>query len=532
VFVDNSRVVTLTSATNNGNTAAVYLGWSGTPGNLAVRDSALLNVGAAITVGTTGSNPSTMVVSNGASVSANVVGINCTIGNNYAPGNGVTVSGDNSKWTGQRSIYVGLGTDTSNFLIVADGAVVSVTSEISVGYGSSAAGNYLLVDSGTVTGTVNVGWNSGAKDNYVKIDNGGSVINTGNTRVGQGAGANGNYVLVTGTGSLWRTTGQLMLGSVVTAFSNSIVVSNGGSLVSPTGTTTINATNNYILVDGGTLVNGSVLQVGNLANNFGNYILVRKGGLFEVTNRIDVGKSSDASSVSNAVRIADGGVFQFTSATPDIRLYNTGSTGNAIVMDSGTLSYRGITNGTLPNLTNNTGTTYVGKFTWPAGAANAFRLNDCFATNSQVGGYTFAYNASDGKQYARLELVNGTTELRGQPVTIGSGGTLYVDQTAATLRSSLTLAEGATLAVGATNGLSVTVTAGLTVNGAGTLVLPAELAKDAAFKLIDVTGGGVTGGGNLSSWMDASGKYKLVLKNTTEVWVASKPPRGTLIRVY
>jgi len=296
--------------------------------------------------------------------------------------------------------------------------------------------------------------------------------------------------------------------------------------------TTINATNNYILVDGGTLSNGSLIQIGNATNDFGNSIVVRKGGLFEVATRIDTGKSADASSMSNVVRIAEGGILQFPSATPAINIYNTGDTGNGVIMESGSLAYQGIKSGTLPNLTNNTGTTYAGKFTWPPGTTNGFRLNDCIATNSQAGGYTFAYNASDGKQYARLEMVNGTTELRGQPVTIGSGGALYVERTAATLRcSQTTLAAGATLAVGATNGLSVTVTGGLTFGSAGTLVLPAELAKDAEFKLIDAAGG-VTGGAYLSSWTDADGKHKLTLKNTTEVWVAPKAARGTLIRVH
>ena len=544
VFIDNSRVVTLSNATNNGNTAAVNLGWSGKPGNLVVSDFALLNVGAGIAVGTTGANPSSMVVNNGGSVSVNVASLDCNIANGYAPGNGVTVSGANSTWTGQRSIYVGRGSDTNNFLVVADGAVVSVTSEINVGYGTSSAGNYLLVDSGTVTGTVNVGWNGKASGNYVKIDNGGKLINPGNTRVGQGAGANGNYVLVTGTGSLWRTSGQLMLGSVASAYSNSIVVSNGGFLDSPTGTTTINATNNYILIDGGTWVNGNLIQVGSVANDFGNAVLVRKGGLLQINSRIDVGKSADATSISNTVRIADGGIVQFVGATPAINIYNTGATGNGVTITNGTLSYKGVRFASSVDLLGrNKGATYEGKFTWDG--ANTLRLNDASVSNTTA--YTFAATA-DPKNYVGLELVEGTTSIAANPVTFGATGSLLISNTVATVSgvctvngtlalhaseaafsSGLTLVAGATLAVGSTNGLSVAVTGGLTVSGAGTLVLPEGLAKNAEFKLFNVSGS-VPSAGTLRSWTDAAGKFRLILKNTSEVWIAPQPPKGTMIQ--
>jgi autotransporter-associated beta strand protein len=604
--VTNTSTLTViganTLALTNATIGQINIGINGSSaGNLIIPTNGVVNQGGNVTLNMDAG--SSLVITNGGVLkngrqnnAAPVVGASSGSSNNYA-----LVSGAGSLLLGvgaNQSFSVGAGANSwNNRMVVNDGASATYTSPanalyFSVGGGNGSYSNTLLFDNSTFFGNFTyantIGTGAGAHDNSLIVTNGAvmtspsgqayvvpyavggvssynnSIIVAGTNASGQkatlnfghgnqfytlligyGSGSYSNYLVVgaggqaIGYNSASAYRGSMWIGWATNAFGNYAVVTNGGAVYIRgtsqylgVGSYAPACSNNYLVVDGAgsyvSVSNACAVWVGVAPNAVGNYILLRNGGLLEGVS-FSVGYN-DPTTTGNAITNS-GGILQFTTATPTIAITNAAG-GNGIVMDSGTLSYRGIQSGTLPNLTNNTGTAQTGLFTWPAGTTNAFRLNNCIASNSVVGGYTFAYNASDGKQYARLELVNGMTELRGQPVTIGAGGTIYFDQTAATLRSGVTLAAGATIAVGATNGLSVTVTGGLTVGSEGTLVLPEGLAKDAEFKLISVSGGILTGEGNLSSWTDTTGwKYKLVLKNTTEVWVAPQSPKGTMIQI-
>jgi hypothetical protein len=479
VNVYSNCTVTLNNATNTGSSGALTIGGTTTAqgaGKLVVAGSGLLNLGSATF---SMYQNSALVITNGGSVTTNVTGIILNIDGASSGQNNsyVLVAGQDSKLT-LAIIYICRATSTNNYMVVSNGAsvTVSATTGLNVGYGANSFGSYLLVGKdGTVTATVNIANSSGAMSNYVMIADGGQLINPSNTRIGQGAGANANSVVVTGTGSVWNTSGTVYPGAVVSAYNNSIVVSNGGLWAASASGPTIAGTNNYILIDGGTATNGLYMQVGIAANDFGNYVLVRNGGLLQVP-RIDVGKNADASSMSNTVRIADGGVLQFLATTPAINLYNTGSTGNEIVMTNATLSYRGVRAGSTVNLLGqNKGATYEGKFTWLG--ANTFRLNDSSVSNTTT--YTFEATA-DPKNYVGLEMVEGTTYLAANPVTVGPTGKLLLSNTTATVSGACTMNgtmtirdSTATFSGGLTNGGLLTgsgVISGLvTVAASGTL---------------------------------------------------------------
>lgn len=170
------------------------------------------------------------------------------------------------------------------------------------------------------------------------------------------------------------------------------------------------------------------ITVADTAGATGNGIRLASGGLLEaISSGILLGHAANSGNyVTNS-----GGILQFASATPTITINNSG--GNKIVMDSGTLSFRGLTS-TLDLLNRNAGATYEGKFTWQG--ANKFRLNNSALNNTTA--YTFE-DTADPKHYAGLEMVDGTTALTANPLTISStGGSMLFSNTTATVSGAFT----------------------------------------------------------------------------------------------
>ena len=73
---------------------------------------------------------------------------------------------------------------------------------------------------------------------------------------------------------------------------------------------------------------------------------------------------------------------------------------------------------------------------------NTFRLNS--ATNSGTIDQTYTFAPGTATNFARLELVNGSTYRNGR-VTIGANGSLYLSGGASTISSVLTAAPSSTL---------------------------------------------------------------------------------------
>ncbi|MEI6653673.1 MAG: autotransporter-associated beta strand repeat-containing protein [Verrucomicrobiota bacterium] len=136
-----------------------------------------------------------------------------------------------------------------------------------------------------------------------------------------------------------------------------------------------------------------------------------------------------------------------------------------IRMDGGTLSYKDVT-GVNMNRNQETATTAdVMDLTWAGD--NAFRLNNSTATD--LGTYMLASSTATGtsKNFARLELINGTTSVaRALTVNGNRDGAILFDSTTATLTNGVTL-TGATATFTA-SGAPSTLTGG--VGGSGSLV--------------------------------------------------------------
>ena len=227
----------------------------------------------------------------------------------------------------------------------------------------------------------------------------------------------------------------------------------------------------------------------------------------------------------------------------------TTNAGNSITMNGGTLGCRGIQTGTLPNLTDNLGATGVGAFIWQGN--NTFRLDNCFATNTVAGGYTFGSGQPNGsKNYTRLELVNGTSKLLGTvPVTIAGTGSLLVSNTTATINCAFTNNGTLTITNSTLNLLNGTFGEGSTVNWmntnsqinvTGTLNLPAVMIVNVGqvspygpngtvlFNATAFSGPGAT---NLNGWVITGSRpdTRAVLING-QVQLTS--PTGLILRLY
>ena len=130
-------------------------------------------------------------------------------------------------------------------------------------------------------------------------------------------------------------------------------------------------------------------------------------------------------------------MFQFTNAAPTI----TSDTFGNFSITNGTVSFRAITNA---DVTCNQGVKALRSDTvmsW-TGTSNTFRLNN--ATNSGTIDQTYTFAPGTATNFARLELVNGSTYRNGR-VTIGANGSLYLSGGASTISSVLTAAPSSTL---------------------------------------------------------------------------------------
>lgn len=477
---------------------------------------------------------------------------------------------------------------SGNSMLVTNGSQVFVNSTLIVGDSAANANNNSLVITGTnslvkVTGnTVRLGWNA-SMNNLLKVDAGGVLIATNSSGVSIGGNNNAsrnaynNSVVVTNEGSLLAN--YIKVGVGAGATSNSMVIADGGlvfcgavsyigsdsytndfgnfvTISSSTtnksvwsmgnaqltvGNTATCVGNHLNVLGGGMVTNISTLAIGTTLGGSANFVDLSGGGLLEVNTGITVGLGSN-NSLTN-----QGGILQFTKAAPTI---TTNAGGNVIVMNGGTLGYRGIQSGTLPNLTDNLGTTGVGRFIWQGN--NTFRLDNCFATNTVAGGYTFGTGQPNGsKNYTSLELVNGTTKLLGTvPVTIASTGSLLVFNTTASIsgaftnNGSLTITNS-TLALlnGGTFGQSSTVnwmSTNSQVNVTGTLNLPAVMTVNVGLGssyrpngevLFTATGFSGPGAASLNGWVitgTRSGTYAVISNGQVQL----KTPAGSLIRFY
>lgn len=439
------------SLTNGGPVADIYrvtLGASTAAagaGTLVVSNNVTLSVTNTIYVGSSsaGGGNGTLRIAAGATLTVTNPSATCIflVGNGgSSPGAGSKIIVDNATLNVQRSLSYNNGGQSGSQIVVTNGgqtvfaqiATAGTNNQVYVGGtnangvtsvatianygGSSGYTNSLIVAQG---GIVNLkAQDISGQGCYLLVTNGGKVVYTGavNTDyyLGYDASSTGNYIRVSGSDANGTR-------STLDAGGNSLRISHHVS-------TSTNSTGNYLQVDnGGAITNLARIDLGSASLLHSNFVNVISGGLLELgsSGTLNIGNTS---STGNYVRVSDGGILQFATANPAaITIGNKNSDlaqGNAVIINSGTLSYRGITTGTLPSLTGNqaaSGGVSTNNIYWSG--QNTFRLDSCYATNTLAGGYVFTNNGN-GYNYVGLEMVNGPSAIRGKGVTIGGGSLL------------------------------------------------------------------------------------------------------------
>ncbi len=451
-----------------------------------------------LTVGNVAGVRAMLTITNG-SVSSSIPGLyqNFVGTGNGANSNLVVVSGINAVWNpGNKEIYIGntgasgnvvrvenggiitnvilrlSSASTGNGLIITNGGMAFQSDDSSIGEQSGGGSNYVIVAGRGATLNLgammsHIGYAGNTSGNSMRVDQGGIVTN-GAIAVGDGASV-GNYMIITNGGQVFVNAANNTIGRIAGCSYNWVTV--GGANGSTNALWSFSAqdlnigklasTGNVLNVTSGGDVKGiTTLTVGAVINSNTNGVRLTGGGLLEVTTGITLGF---ATSYGNYVTNS-GGVLQFTTATPAIALAGAAN-GNAIVMDSGTLSYCNAS--AVVNVTNNwavTGTG-IGTNTIKWQGANKLRLDNSIATNSLATVYTFANNRGP-TNYVGLELLNGTTAIRGNGITIdgNNGGSLLFSSTAASVINGVALTGSVPVTVSGSCSLTGT------VSGAGSLI--------------------------------------------------------------
>jgi T5SS/PEP-CTERM-associated repeat protein len=288
-------------------------------------------------VGWSGSGNS-VVVSNGGHVSSGGV----SLGASYNPtssNNSVLVTGPGSVWsnTAETSFAIGGGCASNNLVISNGGKVVTPCLTRYLCRTILACSSALVSDPGSV-------WNCGdalmvdccytiEHGSSLVISNGGQVVSLTAT---VGDTAPSNIVVVTGTGSVWNCGNELDVGYSASA-GNRVVVSEGGHVVC--GSTFVGlyyvSTNNYLLVtDPGSALNGSVYLGGDQYSNpgaSGNSLVISNGGQV-------VSGDGTLSSGSTALVTGSGSLWNIRSNLWMTSSFNNQGLSNSLVIAGGSVS--------------------------------------------------------------------------------------------------------------------------------------------------------------------------------------------------
>ena len=234
-------------------------------------------------------------------------------------------------WDGD--LVVGSSNTYADVLLIQNGGALlsSGDSYLSYNFHSgldvSSSNNFVLVTGpGSVWSNANglyVG--IGGIGNNLVISNGGAVFDYLAT-LGPYATSSNNSVLVTGPGSVWNSDGVYFYGG-----SNSLVVSEGGQLVS--GGADVEGGGDSVLVTGSGSVwsNASYLRVGYVGDNL---LVVSNGAQIVVGNDLSLGEEDEDNSASNSLLIANGG--QVTSVSGWVGS-NEGGYDTVLVTDTGSV---------------------------------------------------------------------------------------------------------------------------------------------------------------------------------------------------
>jgi T5SS/PEP-CTERM-associated repeat protein len=291
-----------------------------------------------------------LVISNGGMI--NNQGRTLVVG--FEPGsdnNHVTVTGSGSIWT-NGGFFVGTSGSGNSLLIGDGGAVFSVYGFVSgAAFGSFYGSNdcVIITGSGSVWNIGNEGFELGVDGapfgNSVVITNGGALISSFSLVTGAS-----NSVVVTDSGSVWSNQDNLDIGiSSDSGGENTLVIENGGNVFDGEGRigtgnlgNQTSHDNNVIVAGTGSLWNNSSAFADSGAlyvgdTGFGNSLVISNSGqVFDASGAI----GSQPGSSSNSVRVVGDGVWENGALT----VGDQGSS-NSLVIDGGTVSATSLTVG-------------------------------------------------------------------------------------------------------------------------------------------------------------------------------------------
>ena len=399
----------------------------------------------------TGQNSSNvaLIITNGGTIQngSGIIG-----GNSSSSGNSVIVTGSNATWNNYLNLQVG-SYGSRNSLVISNGAAVSNQAAF-VGYDSASSTNSVLV-----TGS-NSSWNNGdqlfvgysGSSNSLVVSNGGTV-NAAQVTLGYGYFSSCNLVQVSGPGSILSIANFSGISIGLDGDSNSLVISNGGTLNSMSGTIGYDSpsSNNSVTITGSNSIwtNGTDLYIGQYGA--GNSLVISNGGVMADQTGI-IGY--DTTSTNNRVTIT--GSNSIWSNQGSVTIGEAG-TGTLTVANGGAVSASSIV---IADQVGSSGTLNLGRYGTNDTAGTIQAPSITFGT-----GGTINLNQSDSVSLTGSISGSGTLNQLGTGTTILSGSNSYIGKTVIS-RGLLSVASTASLPGWNSNGsFSVASNAVLAVSG-------------------------------------------------------------------
>ena len=375
----------------------------------------------------------------------------------------------------------------TNAFLVGDAATSTTTVYLA---SSTNSGKGLFVTNANANARLVVGMNGigtlFVTNGYVRADT---------TILGYGAGSRGTLVL-SGTNTIFTSTGGFTIGNTDASFGNSLVISNGGTVVNASSYIGYYGSNNSVLVTGTGSVwsNSSDLNVGYYGTN--NSMVINSGGTV-VSSNLYVGYM--LSSSNNFITLNGGTITVY-------QLMATNGINNLFTFNGGSLITKSTTvsNGTAFTVGN---------------AANAATLNLQGGTHTFINGLNISSNAT----------LNGVGTIRGL-VTVNAGGTLAPGNGVGTMTiSNLVVSSGAVLQydLGTSNDLTV-VSSNLTLAGTLNITDTGGFTNGTYYTLFTYGGTLTTNGSStiltIGTKPDTNWTYTIDISATNYVKLTAEPP--------
>jgi T5SS/PEP-CTERM-associated repeat protein len=288
------------------NQLGVVAGWLGSSNRLMISNGALVHSSDVVQIGIfAGSSNNLIQVDNGTLRATNVTGSAALrIGRGTNRLNAGRIETDQLIMTNSTGVF-----EFNGGLLVTRSATISNNTPFVVGRSSATRATWDVRASGSnhlLVGSLFVGSNSAF--NQLVITNGATFSTLGNGEVGVTAAANSNSVLVSSPGSRWILQTDLHLGT--TGAVNRLVISNGGFMgveISVIGASGTSSNNEAVITGTGSLWTNIFLFVG--SGGVGQRLVVSNGATV-FANGLTVGATATAT--NNRV-VVDGGTLRVTN---------------------------------------------------------------------------------------------------------------------------------------------------------------------------------------------------------------------------